>query len=365
MSPAETSTLFTDQLSSASNGISSTLPNYQKLIRLHRSLLSLLDCLIQLPNLISALKELSRHHHLSDTSLHQVLQNFSVIQLLLRNESDRIKAVIWELPERSTEMATLILKHLVAKSALQKLNFKHHLEFVRHSDLQTLSPKSWLNGEIINYFVEKWCAGSDTLGLGTYWANKFLFEDKNCTKPWSSFDNSSKIVNDLKRSIQKREQRLDTVRWSKIYIPINNAEEAHWYCAVINFEEHTIGILDSWGPTFRTNRDKPLRQKKHTALLAALMWVTERVAEYRGETVVLARNPHTDWSCDPHVEVPLQPNGYDCGVHMLWHLYHIVNFGHVQPLNSKIPKPHQFADNMVAKRLRLVQEILDDAGFRF
>ncbi|THU79054.1 hypothetical protein K435DRAFT_811032 [Dendrothele bispora CBS 962.96] len=226
-----------------------------------------------------------------------------------------------------------VLKLFQATS--QNLNFKCSFEFLRISDLRTLSPQHWLNGETINYFIDKWCRNSDTLGLGTYWANTFLFEDKACTKPFDKFDNNGKMVNDLKRSIQRR-------------------EEAHWYCASIDFDQHTIEILDSWGPTFRTNQNKPLRQKKHTALLAVLMWVTERIAEYRGEMVVLARNPETDWSCNPHVEVPLQPNGYDCGIHMLWHLYHIVNFGSIKQ-DRKLPAQHRFTENMVGKRLRVTR----------
>ncbi|THU81167.1 cysteine proteinase [Dendrothele bispora CBS 962.96] len=364
MSFQETNDLFLDKFSLDASPQGLTLRTYKKLVQLHRSTLQVLDCLMQLPLLFSALKNLSRHHRLGETSLLRVLQNLSQIQQLLRTQGDRIKAVIWDLTEKSPEKAAYILNCLVEEATSQNLNFKRCFDFLRISDLRTLSPKDWLNRETINYFINKWCRNSDTLGLSTYWANTFLFEDKGCTKPFDKFDNNSKMVNDLKMSIQRRERDLDNPRWSKIYIPINNAQEAHWYCASIDFDQHTIEILDSWGPTFRTNQNKPLRQKKHTALLAVLMWVTERIAEYRGEIVVLARNPGTDWSCNPHVEVPLQPNGYDCGIHMLWHLYHIGNFGSIKQ-DLKLPAQHRFTENMVGKRLRLAQEILDQAGFRF
>ncbi|THU81013.1 hypothetical protein K435DRAFT_873807 [Dendrothele bispora CBS 962.96] len=263
MSRLETNHHFVDRLSSAASPETSLSPrSYKGLIRLHRSILSSLEQLTQLPILLSTLKDLSRYHCLGDTSLNHVLENFYEIQQLLRNEGDRIKAVIWELPERSPDTATRILKGLVAETAGQ--DFK----FIRHSDIQTLSPTRWLNGEIINYFVDKWCTHSDTLGMSTYWANTFLFKDKACTKPFDLFDNDGKMVKDLKKSIRRRERDLNTLRWSKVYIPINNAEEAHWYCASINFDDQTIGILDSWGPTFLSNRNRPLRRKKHTALLA-------------------------------------------------------------------------------------------------
>ncbi|THU95863.1 cysteine proteinase [Dendrothele bispora CBS 962.96] len=321
MSLDETNNLFVNRISSiASPEKCFTYQNYKKLVQLHRSILQVLDSLTGLPILSSALKDLSRHHGLDDTGLHRVLQNLKQIQQVLQTEGDRLKSATWELSEKSSKKATLILKQVLAEAASQNLNFKNHFDFLRISDLQILSPTCWLNGELINYFIDKWCRDSDTLGVGTYWANKFLFEDKACTKPLDKFDNHSKMVNDLKRSIQRREHDLNNLRWSKIYIPINNVKEAHWYCASINFDQHTIEILDSWGPTFRSNQNRPLREKKHTSLLAVLMWITERIAEYRGETVILAHNPKTDWACNPHVEVPLQPNGYDCGVHMLWHL---------------------------------------------
>ncbi|THU96691.1 cysteine proteinase [Dendrothele bispora CBS 962.96] len=358
MSSSETNYLFSDTLSSiASPETPLSIESYKKLIRLHHSILLGLEQLAQLPILPSALKDLSRQRCPGDTSLHHVIKNLYEIQQLLGNECERLNSIIWELPEKSPVIATQILNSLVAEASGQ--NFK----FIQHSDLQTLSPERWLNGETINYFVDKWCTDSDTLGVSTYWANTFLFKDKACTKPLDHFDNNSKIVKDLKRSIRKRELDLNTLRWSKVYIPINNAEEGHWYCACINFDRRTIDILDSWGPTYRSSLNRPLRQKKHTSLLAALMWITEQVADYRGENVVLARNPDTDWSCNPHVEVPLQPNSYDCGIHTLWHLYHIINFGGLKN-ESVLPAQHRFTENMVGKRLRLVQEILDDAGFR-
>ncbi|THU91314.1 hypothetical protein K435DRAFT_801342 [Dendrothele bispora CBS 962.96] len=228
MSPKETYNLFVDKLSSyAPPELSLNLKTYKKLIRLHGSILQVLDHLTQLPILSSALQDLSRHHSLGDTSLHQALRNLYRIQQLLSAEGDRIKELTWELQEHSPKRATSILEHLVAEN----LDFKQHFEFLQISDFQTLSPTSWLNGELVNYFIDKWCKDSDTLGLGTYWANTFLFQDKACTRPLDKFDNNRKIVDDLKRSIRRRE---------------------------------------------------------------VLMWMTERVAEYRGETVVLARNPNTD-----------------------------------------------------------------------
>lgn len=45
-------------------------------------------------------------------------------------------------------------------------------------NFKTLGACQWLDDEIINYFVNKWCSrSSTTLGLSTFFACKFLFQD--------------------------------------------------------------------------------------------------------------------------------------------------------------------------------------------
>lgn len=44
-------------------------------------------------------------------------------------------------------------------------------------NFKTLGPQQWLDDEVINYFVHKWCSGSSTLGLNTFFACKILFDD--------------------------------------------------------------------------------------------------------------------------------------------------------------------------------------------
>jgi len=61
------------------------------------------------------------------------------------------------------------------------------------------------------------------------------------------------------------------------------------------------------------------------------------------------------------VQVPFQPNTYDCGIHTLWHLKHIIEFGVV---DGSLPATHhlRFTNDMVGKRLILAQELLDEGG---
>jgi len=53
---------------------------------------------------------------------------------------------------------------------------------------------------------------------------------------------------------------------------------------------------------------------------------------------------------------------YDCGVHMLLHLKHVLQFQQVK-LGKDCPLDElRFTDNMVGKRLELAQELLYDCG---
>ena len=60
------------------------------------------------------------------------------------------------------------------------------------------------------------------------------------------------------------------------------------------------------------------------------------------------------------IQVPFQPNNFDCGVHALWHLKHIIKFGLVEAdceMHSL-----KFSQTMIGQHLSLAQEILDDSG---
>lgn len=108
------------------------------------------------------------------------------------------------------------------------------------------------------------------------------------------------------------------------------------------------------------------------------MWLAELLGQEIGMEAHLRNASSTSWICDPHKavnvaplqflpsiqqssQVPFQGNHYDCGVHTLWHLRHVLQFREVN-ISMVVPKELQFTNDMVAKRLRLAQEILDDAG---
>ena len=60
---------------------------------------------------------------------------------------------------------------------------KVKLSHVRALNFKTVGVGQWLDDEIINYFVSKWCSKSQTtLGLGTFFACKFIFQENLCIR---------------------------------------------------------------------------------------------------------------------------------------------------------------------------------------
>ncbi|KAE9389074.1 hypothetical protein BT96DRAFT_947147 [Gymnopus androsaceus JB14] len=64
---------------------------------------------------------------------------------------------------------------------------------------------------------------------------------------------------------------------------------------------------------------------KHSNIVYCNGWVELNLKDFNKEVCI--RGDLADWKYDPHAKVPFQPNTYDCGIHMLWHLKHIIELG--------------------------------------
>ncbi|KAE9409064.1 hypothetical protein BT96DRAFT_932330 [Gymnopus androsaceus JB14] len=99
---------------------------------------------------------------------------------------------------------------------------------------------------------------------------------------------------------------------------------------------------------------KPPEQRKNKKLMmvlllnmTALMWLAETLATIHcNNEEVHIRGDLANWKYDPHAKVPFQPNMYNCGVHTLWHLKHIIKLGIV---HESLDSAHQlqFTNDMV------------------
>ncbi|KAF5373396.1 hypothetical protein D9757_009772 [Collybiopsis confluens] len=296
----------------------------------------------------------------SDDIVLVVLCNLKTLYGCIGRKQGIIESSLWEKLDEDPEQAEVKLRALVNESSHNPSLFNQKFQFVRLSDFRTLGAGRWVNDEVVNYFVEKWCTESgSTLGLNSFFAPKCLFN------PGTSIPKNGFLSEVDEFTVEKwcrktaKKQKLDY--WDSVFIPINE-NGTHWYSARIDFRQKRIDIYDSLKERCVSNRVKPPLLRKNAGLMLILLWLTEILSRLRGEEVNLKNNKGSGWTFDPHFEVYFQPNNYDCGIHLLWHLRHILEFRQIQLGDKCRPNHLKFTDNMVGKRLRLAQEMLLDVG---
>ncbi|KAJ3739851.1 hypothetical protein EV360DRAFT_76823, partial [Lentinula raphanica] len=279
-----------------------------------------------------------RNDFLISTRYHDALPSDNLALIVLRNlefllkEIQRRKTYIevawWKLLDECPTKVENLLTDLMNETRNRPEEFWKTVPNISFRDFSTLGPGRWLNDEIINYFIDKWCFRSrNTLGFGTFFAGTCLFQDNtSClvAKRYLTVEDENRV----KRCVIRRQRFLDLENWDTIFIPIHEGS-SHWYSVRIDFVLKRIDIYDSLQETCIVNRQKPISKRKNTNIMLVLMWLTEILASMRGESVCLTNNPQSTWVCDPHSKVPFQPNAFDCGVHTLWHLKHVLEYREV------------------------------------
>ncbi|KAJ3831381.1 hypothetical protein F5878DRAFT_667615 [Lentinula raphanica] len=288
-----------------------------------------------------------------------IIANLELLLDNVQSKKSSLELSWWKFLDNNPRKAQNLLNNLMKEIRPCSEEFWKNLRNISFHDFSTLGPGRWLNDEIINYFIDKWCSQSrTTLGFSTFFAGTCLFEDKvTCTvaKPVLTAQDELRV----RRSVNRRQQMLNLKAWDSVFIPIHEGS-THWYSARIDFRLKRIDIYDSLQETCIINRQKPVSLRKNTNLMLNLMWLTEILASMRGDTVCLTNNPGCTWICDPHSRVPFQPNAFDCGVHTLWHLKHILEYRSVYSGGQDEVEGFSFSSDMVGKRLRLAMELLQD-----
>ncbi|KAF5382233.1 hypothetical protein D9757_008919 [Collybiopsis confluens] len=264
---------------------------------------------------------------------------------------------LWTALDDHPEQTEAKLRDLMAQTYSE--SFQGKFTHVKFSDFRTLGVGRWLDDKVVNYFVEKWCSNTGTtLGLNLFFATRHLFKPGTCIPKdgYLTADNQARA----KAWCSKAAERLGLRTWDSVFIPINE-DWLHWFSAHINFRRKKINIYNSLKDRYIENHQKPPLLRKNANLMLMLLWLTETLSSVRGKRVELQDKLGSGWVCDPHFEVHFQPNSYDCGVHMLWHLRHILEFRHITPGHKCRPSHLKFTNNMVGKRLR-VQCMVCTAG---
>ncbi|KAJ3965112.1 hypothetical protein EV361DRAFT_955321 [Lentinula raphanica] len=305
---------------------------------------------------------ISHHRALpSDNLALVVLGNLKALLVAIRRKKVSMETSWWTFLDKNPEKAKTLLNGLMSEIRSYPENFWKAHPNINFHDFATLAPGRWLNDEIINHFIDKWCSQKrNTLGFSTFFAGICLFQDKTSCLVAKNYLTSAD-ENRVRRFIKRRQEMLSLKAWDAVFIPVHEAS-SHWYSVRIDFNLKRIDIFDSLRETCLVNRQKPVPQRKNTNLMLVLMWLTEILADIRGETLSLTDPAETDrsWVCDPHAKVPFQPNAYDCGVHTLWHLKHILEYRSINLGSQSKEDSLAFSEDMGGKRFRLAQELLQD-----
>ena len=152
--------------------------------------------------------------------------------------------------------------------------------FPRRS-FSTIGVGRWVDDEVMNYFIQKWCSKSQTtLGLNTWFACKFLFQEDLCihaktiltledetgVKRWCRAAEVSCRIRIVEFSLILKQRAQGRQKWERVFIPINE-RNIHWYSACINFASKRIDIYDSLREVCLENRQKPLISRKNTSTM--------------------------------------------------------------------------------------------------
>ncbi|XP_063196315.1 sentrin-specific protease 2-like [Chroicocephalus ridibundus] len=155
---------------------------------------------------------------------------------------------------------------------------------VTREDVHTLRNGSWLNDEVINFYMGLVMERSKKAGYPSVHAFSSLFYEKLASGGY--------------RTVRRLTRRVDVFQKDIIFVPINLS--LHWALAVIDTRKKTIKYFDSLGQeggdkiceTLLKYLQEESREKRHVKL---------NVSEW------------TVHSMEPH-EIPQQSNGSDCGV---------------------------------------------------
>lgn len=169
--------------------------------------------------------------------------------------------------------------------------------------MNCLSPKTWLNDEVINFYM---CMLQERdLALTT---------DSNGNRTLSHFFNSFMICKLLNidgkneigiyqyKNVNRWTKNVNVFLMSKLFIPVN-IRQAHWAMIVVYIQSKRIHYYDSKG-----------YRGLNTYLEPILQWlIDESTTKYNG--IYKDMMNKNDWQLlDQETNVPQQVGGYDCGV---------------------------------------------------
>ncbi|KAM0850588.1 hypothetical protein ACQ4PT_052979 [Festuca glaucescens] len=165
---------------------------------------------------------------------------------------------------------------------------------VSKEKIRCLRPHGWLNDEVINLFLEllkERGIREPKRSLKCHFFNTFFYKKLACGK--NGYDYKS-----VKRWTTCRKLGYELIECDKIFVPVH--QNVHWCLAIINMKAKTLQYLDSLGGN----------DPRVPSMLAR--YIVEEVKDKSNKEVDI-----NSWTEEVVDCIPLQQNGYDCGMFML------------------------------------------------
>lgn len=165
---------------------------------------------------------------------------------------------------------------------------------VSKEKFQCLRPGRWLNDEVINLYLEllkEREKKEPEKFLKCHFFNTFFYKKLACGK--NGYDYKS-----VKRWTTRRKLGYELIECDKIFVPVH--KDVHWCLAIINMKENTFQYLDSLG-----GMDGNVPR-----ILAR--YIAEEVKDKSNKVINTSL-----WHEELVDDIPLQQNGWDCGMFML------------------------------------------------
>jgi len=165
---------------------------------------------------------------------------------------------------------------------------------VSKEKFQCLRRGRWLNDEVINLYLEllkEREKREPKRFLKCHFFNTFFYKKLACGK--NGYDYKS-----VKRWTTHRKLGYELIECDKIFVPVH--KDVHWCLAIINMKENTFQYLDSLGGT------------DHNVLNMLARYIAEEVKDKSNKVI-----DTSSWHEEIVDDIPLQQNGWDCGMFML------------------------------------------------
>ncbi|KAF7022427.1 hypothetical protein CFC21_035183 [Triticum aestivum] len=158
--------------------------------------------------------------------------------------------------------------------------------------LQCLNDKHWLNDEVINLYLEllkERELREPSKFIKCHFFNTFFYK---------KLINGGYDYKAVRRWTMKRKLGYNLIDCDKIFIPIH--KEVHWCLAIINIRDKKFQYLDSLG------------SMDMKALKIIARYLVDEVKDKNGKQIDVL-----SWKHEGVQNLPLQENGWDCGMFML------------------------------------------------